>query len=186
VIDFHQINPTVTLFVILIIYILFFNKNRWQSPEKATRDESRAQIRPSHWWGKKTAQIPPRYRRVERNPQVPKVHGIAHPKVAVPTIGERNRARFQNGLAIPILGGFGVTRSVRGVLGWLVRRHQLVRDPRQESHHHAEGCPIGETNQRRTRLRSLITSNFFFCVFGVLEAIKTNHRKFLLPPFTFH
>ena len=27
----------------------------------------------------------------------------------------------------------------------------------------------------------------FFCVFGVqLEAIKTNHRKFLLPPFTFH
>ena len=30
-----------------------------------------------------------------------------------------------------------------------------MRDPRQESHHHAEGCPIGEKNQRRTRLRSL-------------------------------
>ena len=30
-----------------------------------------------------------------------------------------------------------------------------MRDPRQESHHHAEGCPVGEKNQRRTRLRSL-------------------------------
>merc|ERR1712216_622135 len=58
-------------------------------------------------------------------------------------------------LAIPILRGFGVARSVRSVLGWLVRRHQLVRDPRQESHHHAEGCSVGEKNQRRTRLRSL-------------------------------
>jgi len=139
------------------MYILFYyNNNRWQSPEKATRDESRAQIRTSHWRGQEAAQIPPGDRRVERNPKVPKVHGIAHSKVAVSTFGERNRARFQNGLKIPILRGFGVTRSVRSVLGWLVRRHQLVRDPRQESHHHAEGCSIGETHQRRTRLRSLI------------------------------
>ncbi len=72
------------------------NENRWQSPEKATRDESRAQIRAGDWWRQEAAQIPPGYRRVERNPKVPKVHGIAHPKVAVPTLGERNRARFQD------------------------------------------------------------------------------------------
>jgi hypothetical protein len=72
------------------------NENRWQSPEKATRDESRAQIRAGDWWRQEAAQIPPGDRRVERNPKVPKVHGIAHPKVAVSTLGERNRARFQD------------------------------------------------------------------------------------------
>ena len=140
--------------IYFVLYILT-NNNRWQSPEKATRDESRAQICAGDWWRQEAAQIPPGDRRVERNPQVPKVHGIAHPKVAVSTLGERNRARFQDWLKIPIERGFGVTRSVRSVLGWLVRRHQLVRDPRQESYDHAEGCSIGETHQRRTRLRSL-------------------------------
>ena len=71
-------------------------KNRWQSPEKATRDQGRAQIRAGDWWRQEAAQIPPGYRRVERNPQVPKVHGIAHQKVAVSTIGQRNRPRFQD------------------------------------------------------------------------------------------
>ena len=78
-------------------------------------------------------------------------------KLPFQTFGQRNRPRFQDGLAIPILRGLGLARSVRGVLGWLVRRHQLVRDPRQESHHHAEGCPIGEKNQRRTCV-SLLTN----------------------------
>ena len=164
------------------MYILFYyNNNRWQSPEKATRDESRAQIRTSHWRGQEAAQIPPGDRRVERNPKVPKVHGIAHSKVAVSTFGERNRARFQNGLKIPILRGFGVTRSVRSVLGWLVRRHQLVRDPCRRMFNWRDAS---EANALK---KFDLTSNFFFRVFGVqLEAIKTNHRKFLLPPFTFH
>ena len=74
----------------------YTNENRWQSPEKATRDESRAQICAGDWWRQEAAQIPPGDRRVERNPKVPKVHGIAHPKVAVSTLGERNRARFQD------------------------------------------------------------------------------------------
>ena len=67
-----------------------------KAPEKATRDQGRAQIRAGDWWRQEAAQIPPGYRRVERNPQVPKVHGIAHQKVAVPKIGQRNRPRFQD------------------------------------------------------------------------------------------
>ena len=93
-------NPsTVTLYINTEIYFVLYiltNNNRWQSPEKATRDESRAQICAGDWWRQEAAQIPPGDRRVERNPKVPKVHGIAHPKVAVSTLGERNRARFQD------------------------------------------------------------------------------------------
>merc|ERR1712216_651850 len=37
----------------------------------------------------------------------------------------RNRARLQDGFALPIHGGFGASRGVRGVLGRLVRRHEL-------------------------------------------------------------
>ena len=131
------------------------NNNRWQSPEKATRDESRAQICAGDWWRQEAAQIPPGYRRVERNPKVPKVHGIAHSKVAVPTLGERkSRQDFKTDLRFQSSAVLALQEASEAYLVGLFEDTNM-RDPRQESHHHAEGCSIGEKNQRRTRLRSL-------------------------------
>merc|ERR1712216_141550 len=64
----------------------------------------------------------------------------------------RNRARLQDGFALPIHGGFGASRGVRGVLGRLVRSHELVRDSRQAGDHHAEGHPARASHPRRTRV----------------------------------
>ena len=84
--------------------------------------------------------------------KIPKIDRTLNPQVAVPTLGQRNRPRLQDWLAIPIARRLGVARGVRSVLDWLVWRHQLVRHSRQAGHHHAERYSIGEKNQRRTRV----------------------------------
>jgi len=43
----------------------------------------------------------------------------------------------------------GITGSQWGLPGWSLRGHQLVRHPRQESDHHAQGHPARQKNSRR-------------------------------------
>ncbi|MCL4128519.1 UNVERIFIED_CONTAM: hypothetical protein GTU68_005193 [Idotea baltica] len=48
------------------------------------------------------------------------------------------------------------------LIGWSFRRHQLVRHPRQESYHHAQGHSVAETYSWRTRLIQLLSSSSSF------------------------
>merc|ERR1712045_660412 len=68
---------------------------------------------------------------------------IARPKASIPAIGPRNCPGFQNRSPIPELCYHGSSRSLRSLLGRPLRRHQLVRHPRQEGHHYAKRYPIG-------------------------------------------
>lgn len=42
----------------------------------------------------------------------------------------------------------GSSRSCRGLHGPLVRGHEPMRNPRQESNNHAEGHPVGQADTR--------------------------------------
>merc|ERR1711972_902767 len=75
-------------------------------------------------------------------------------ETSIPAIGPRNCPGFQNRSPIPELCYHGSSRSLRSLLGRPLRRHQLVRHPRQEGHHYAKRYPIGSTNPRRTSLRN--------------------------------
>ena len=50
-----------------------------------------------------------------------------------------------------------VARGQRGLLGRLVRRHQLVRHPRQACDHHAKGYSARQKNPWRTSLNPVST-----------------------------
>merc|ERR1712045_691164 len=125
-----------------------------ENPLEVKPHESSPKIRASHRWCQKATPIPTRNRRPPRDPTIPKIHRIARPKASIPAIGPRNCPGFQNRSPIPELCYHGSSRSLRSLLGRPLRRHQLVRHPRQEGHHYAKRYPIGSTNPRRTSLRN--------------------------------
>ena len=105
-------------------------------PQKATRDRPRANPR-GDWRKIKILQIPPGYRRVEKSrAKSPDCSS----KVAVPKIVREIAQDFKTDLRFQSSAVLACKR--RSVLGWLVRRHQLVRDPRQESHHHPKDVQL--------------------------------------------
>ena len=83
-----------------------------------------------------------------RDKTLPKRVSAAHLKAAFPEIGERDSCRLLHGLKVPILGAVGPPRSSRSIPGQVVRRHKPVRDPREESHNHAERYPAHPTHPR--------------------------------------
>ena len=84
----------------------------------------------------------------------PKEHSTPYPQAAFPEVGEGDRPRLQNRSAIPVGGDTMFSRSSRGLSGRAVRRHQPVRHPCKESHHHAQGHPVGQMNSRRVSVES--------------------------------
>merc|ERR1712018_182949 len=92
---------------------------------------------------------------VERNKAFPKVDGTFDSEIALPTIGERDRSKFQDGTTFSGKSPRRTARGRGGLFDGPFRRHQLVGHPRQTSNHHAKGYPIGKTNPRRKILRSI-------------------------------
>ena len=118
-----------------------------KAPE-ATRHQGRSQVRPGDRRRQEAAQVPPGYRRASEKSastkSPPNCSSASFRSNALSAKSPKTSRRTCDSnppRSWP-------ARSVRSVLGWLVRRHQLVRHPRQARHHHAEGCPIGEKNQR--------------------------------------
>ena len=123
-----------------------------QGSTKAVGHQSCTKECTSYWWSQETSSLQTWYCCSPRNPKIPEINWIAHPKTAFPEIGQRNRSRLQNWLAIPVYCCRSFARSLRSLLGWSFRRHQSVRHPRQEGHHYAKGHPIGTKNPRRACL----------------------------------
>ena len=61
------------------------------------------------------------------------------------------------GFQVPERCHWRVARGQRGLLGRLVRRHQLVRHPRQACDHHAKGYSARQKNPWRTSLNPVST-----------------------------
>lgn len=97
-----------------------------------------------------------RYRRSPWDQKIPKVYRALDPQAALPTFGPWNCSRLQDRLEIPSLRCHGSPRSCWSLLGWFVRRLQLVRHPRQESHHHAQGHPTRQKNPWWAHISSLL------------------------------
>ncbi len=69
------------------------------------------------------------------------------------SIGPRNcpisRANWRRIAAMAIPSYSGTARELRSLYGSLIRRHQLMRHPREAGYHHAEGRPTRQENSRR-------------------------------------
>ena len=111
-----------------------------------------------------------------RNPKIPKVRRTSHQEIAVPEIGTRNRSRFQDRLTVPEFCRHGSPRSFRSILGWSLRRHKSVCDPRKKGNHHAKGHPVGKENSRRTCISDLVTIQTAIFIATHLENI--NSRQY--------
>ena len=109
----------------------------WYSSPKSTGNEGSKKERSLNWWCEKTSPIQTRNSRFARNPTISEVNWVADQKVAFPASCPWNRSGLQDWSAVPEHSNHGPAGSQWELLGHLVRRHQLVRDPCQASYNHA-------------------------------------------------
>lgn len=107
----------------------------------------------------------------ERNPKIPKVHGVAHQEIAVPASGSWNRSGFQDRSALSERRYRCPPGSVGSLPGRPVRRHEFVRHSRQTCHDHAKRYTTGTANSRWTRLNRSQTIYRAFSFYYYLDIV---------------
>ncbi len=149
------------------------------APQAAGRPEDRPQIRPHRLRRQEAPQIQTRNRCPEIDQEIPKERmnsftaqlpqldllsfpltysdRPAHQEAALPEIGEGDCHWVQTGNPIPEPSCAGPPGVSWGLPRVPLRRHQPLRHPRQEGHHHVQGSPAGQTHPWRQVLNDPTT-----------------------------